>query len=83
MNFVGIFKLYGNSNSYTYTYCMILELQTASKQVTDLETKILRIEERQTEQNHGELLFIMIRALSVKIFLQVHFIGKPKLHKGA
>ena len=39
---------------------MVLELQTASKQVTDLETNIQRIEEQQTEQNCGELFFIMI-----------------------
>ena len=39
---------------------MVLELKTASKKVTDLETKIQRMEEQQTEQIHSELLFIMI-----------------------
>ena len=39
---------------------MVLELQTASKKVTDLQTKIQRMEEEQTEQNCGELLFNMI-----------------------
>ena len=60
MDVVGIFKLYDNSNGDTHTYCMVLELKTASKKVTELETKIQRMEEEQTEQNHGELLFTTI-----------------------
>ena len=40
--------------SYTHTYCMFLELKTASKKVIDLETKIQKMEEQQTEQNRGE-----------------------------
>ena len=39
---------------------MVLELQAASKKVTDLETKIQKMEVQQTEKSHGELLFIMI-----------------------
>ena len=39
---------------------MVIELKTDCKKVTDLETKIQRMEEQQTEQNHGELLFIVI-----------------------
>ena len=39
---------------------MVLELQAASKKVTDLETKIQRMEEQQTAKSHGQLLFIMI-----------------------
>ena len=60
-------RLYGNSNSYTctHTYCTVLELQTARNKVRDLETKIQRVEERQTEQNRGELLFTII--LSSKV----------------
>ena len=43
---------------------MVLELKTACKKVTDLETKIQRMEEQQTEQNRGELFFIMILYLT-------------------
>ena len=39
---------------------MVLELQTAKNKVTDLETKIQRVKERQTEQSRGELLFTII-----------------------
>ena len=55
-------RLYANSNSYTCTHtcCTVLELQTARNKVTDLETKIQRVEERQTEQNRGEFLFTII-----------------------
>ena len=44
---------------------MVLELKTASKKVIDLKTKIQRMEEQQTEQNRGELLFTII--LSSKV----------------
>ena len=45
---------------------MVLELKTASKKVTDLETKNQRMEEQQTGQSRGELLFIMILYLIPK-----------------
>ena len=67
-SFWKIFKLYDNSNSYTHIYCTVLELKTAWKKVTDLETKIQRMEEQQTEQNHGELLFtIILSSKGVKV----------------
>ena len=47
---------------------MVLELQTAKNKVTDLETKIQRVKERQTEQNRGELLFaIILSSKGVKV----------------
>ena len=63
MDVVGIFKLYDNSNGDMHTYFMVLELQTASKRVTDLETKIQRMGVQQKEQNQGELLFTIIFSL--------------------
>ena len=43
-----------------HTYHIILELNTANRKVADLMTKIQRTEEENMEQNHGELLFIIM-----------------------
>ena len=52
MDFVKTLTLHCSSNSRVN--CIVLDLKTANRKVTDLETRIQRMEEERTEQNHGE-----------------------------
>ena len=51
------YKYILNFNKNMRTYCTILGLKTANMKVADLETRIQRMEEKQTEQNSCELSF--------------------------
>ena len=49
-----------NVSILRYTDLMVLALEMAKMEVSDLKTTIQKVEEVHTELNHGELLFTII-----------------------